>query len=155
MDLRHQSIALKKLGAKEKAEWKHMERGWVHGSKEFRDRLLESLLEQGKNPEELEQKREISEAAAGSVLAECLNHFGLEFSDLPGLAKSDPRKFLIAGLLRYHYPVRAQWVSEKLVMGHFTTVSRAMKFYGQAEGEWLKQKTQILTRLRSRFMNRR
>lgn len=144
MDLRHQSIALKKLGAREKAAWKHMERGWVHGSKEFRDRLLESLLEQGKNPEELEQKKEISEAAAGSVLAECLNHFGLEFSDLPGLAKSDPRKFLIAGLLRYHYPVRARWVSEKLVMGHFTTVSRAMKFYGQAEGEWLKQKTQIL-----------
>jgi len=144
MDLRHQSVALKKLGAEETAEWKHMERGWVHGSKEFRERLRESLLEQGRNPEELEQKRELSEAAADKVLGECLNHFGLEFSDLSNLPKSDPRKFLIAGLLRYHYPVRARWVSEKLVMGHFTTVSRAMKFYGQAEGKWLKEKKQIL-----------
>ena len=144
MDLRHQSIALKKLSAEEKEEWKHMERGWVHGSKEFRERLGESLLEQGKNPEELEQKRELSEAAANKVLGECLSHFGLEFSDLSKLAKSDPRKFLIAGLLRYHYPVRARWVSEKLVMGHFTTVSRAMKFYGRAEGKWLKEKKNIL-----------
>jgi hypothetical protein len=47
-------------------------------------------------------------------------------------------------LLRYHYPVRVGWVSEKLVMGHFTTVSRAMKFYANAEGEWLKEKEQIL-----------
>jgi len=42
--------------------------------------------------------------------------------------------------IHYHYPVRARWVSEKLVMGHFTTVSRAMKFYGQAEVKWLKEK---------------
>ena len=144
MDLRHQSVALDKLSAEEKSEWKHMERGWVHGSKEFRKRLRETLLEQGKNSEELEQKRELSEAAAGNVLVECLSYFGLEPSDLPKLAKSDPRKFLIAGLLRYHYPVRARWVSEKLVMGHFTTVSRAMRFYGEAEGEWLKAKKHIL-----------
>jgi len=144
MDLRHRSVALKKLSAEEKAEWNHMERGWVHGSKEFREGLREILLEQGKNPEELEQKRELGEAAAEKVLRECLGHFGLVSSDLPKLAKSDPRKMLIAGLLRYHYPVRVGWVSEKLVMGHFTTVSRAMKFYDQAEGKWLKEKRRIL-----------
>ena len=144
MDLRHRSVALKELGAEEKTEWKHMERGWVHGGKEFRERLRESLLEQGKNPEELEQKRELSEAAANKVLSKCLGRFRLEPSDLPKLAKSDPRKLLIAGLLRYHYPVRVRWVSERLVMGHFTTVSRAMKFYDQVEGKWLKEKRRIL-----------
>ena len=64
--------------------------------------------------------------------------------DLPRLAKSDPRKFLIAGLLRYHYPVKVQWVSDQLVMGHFTTVSRAMRFYDEAEGKWAREKKKIL-----------
>ncbi len=144
MNLRHESIALDKLSAEEKADWKHMERGWVHGSREFRDRMRDSLLEQGKNPEELEQKRDLSEAAATEVLNKCLAYFKLDQSDLSRLAKSDSRKFLIAGLLRYHYPVRAQWVGAQLVMGHFTTVSRAMKFYDEAEGVWGEEKDQIL-----------
>jgi hypothetical protein len=50
----------------------------------------------------------------------------------------------MAGLLRYHYPVRVQWVSEQLVMGRFTTVSRAMRFYDEAEGKWKTEKQQIL-----------
>lgn len=144
MDLRHRSIALDKLNAEEKAAWQHMERGWVHGSKVFRDRLRDSLLDQGKYPEELEQKRDLSEAAAAEMLNKCLAYFKLKPSDLPCLAKSDQRKFLIAGLLRYHYPVRAQWVSEQLGMGHFTTVSRAMKFYDEPGKVWGKEKECIL-----------
>ena len=144
MDLRHESVAMDKLNAEEKAVWSHMERGWVHGSKEFRDRMRESLLEQGKVPEELEQKRELSEATAGGVLKNCLAYFDLKPSDLQHLAKSDRRKFLIAGLLRYHYPVRAQWVSDQLVMGHFTTVSRAMRFYDDPGEDWGREKECIL-----------
>ena len=144
MNLRHESLALDKLSAEEKADWKHMERGWVHGNKVFRDRMRDSLAEQGRSPEEREQKRDLSEAAATEVLNKCLIHFKLESSDLSRLAKSDPRKFLIAGLLRYHYPVRAQWVSEQLVMGHFTTVSRAMKFYDDAKGVMGEEKGRIL-----------
>jgi REP element-mobilizing transposase RayT len=144
MDLRHQSLVMKTQDVADQAAWKHMERGWVHGSKEFRDRLRNCLLEQGRHPEELEQKRDVSEAAAGEVLNQCLDFFKLDCRELPRLAKSDPRKFLIAGLLRYHYPVRAQWVSEQLGMGHFTTVSRAMRFYDEAEGVWATAKQQIL-----------
>jgi REP element-mobilizing transposase RayT len=144
MNLRHQSVVMKTQDVAEQAIWQQMERGWVHGSKVFRDRLRESLLEQGKIPEELEQKRDLSEAAAGEVLNQCLAYFKLDHSDLLHLAKSDPRKFLMAGLLRYHYPVRAQWLSEQLVMGHFTTVSRAMRFYDEAEGIWATEKQQIL-----------
>ena len=132
------------MSAEEKADWKHMERGWVHGSKVFRDRMRDALLEQGKSPEELEQKRDVSEAAATEVLSKCLAYFKLESSDLLRLAKSDPRKLLIAGLLRYHYPVKVQWVSEQLAMGHFTTVSRAMRFYDEALGVWAKEKERIL-----------
>ena len=144
MDLRHQSLVMKTQDVADQAVWKHMERGWVHGSKAFRDRLRDSLLEQGKTPEELEQKRDLSEAAAGEVLNKCLACFKLDRSDLPRLAKSNPRKFLIAGLLRYHYPVRTPWVSDQLVMGHFATVSRAMRFYDEAKGVWAIEKQQIL-----------
>ena len=117
---------------------------WVHGSKVFRDRLRDGLLEQGKRPEELEQKRDLGEAAATEVLNRCLDYFGVSHADLDQLAKSDPRKLLIAGLLRYHYPLKVQWVSDQLVMGHFTTVSRAMKFYDGAAGPWAKEKVKIL-----------
>ena len=144
MDLRQQSLVMKTQDVAEQTEWKHMERGWMHGSKMFRDRLLDSLLEQGKIPEELEQKRDVSEAAAGAVLNQCLAYFKLDRSDLVRLAKSDPRKFLMAGLLRYHYPVGVQWLSEHLVMGHFTTVSRAMRFYDEAEGIWATEKQRII-----------
>ncbi|MDF7802051.1 transposase [Pontiellaceae bacterium B1224] len=144
MNLRHESLRLGKLNAEEQSEWRHMERGWIHGCKEFHDRMRESLQEQGKNPEEQDQKRELSEAAATKVLKKCLAYFDLEPSDLTQLAKSDARKFLIAGLLRYHFPVRVRWVSEQLVMGHFTTVSRAMKFYDDPGGNWAKEKECIL-----------
>ena len=144
MDLRHWALVLDKRSADERSQWRQMERGWVHGCREFRERMGELLLSEGKVSEEREQKRDLGEAAARRVLVRCLDYFGLVSSDLPALAKSDPRKLLIAGLLRYHYPVRVRWVSEQLGMGHFTTVSRAMKFYDGAQGEWAEKKQRIL-----------
>ncbi|QHI68698.1 transposase [Tichowtungia aerotolerans] len=148
MELRHQAVALDQLSAEERADWMHMERGWVHGARAFRDRMVSCLEENGKahlkSLVDAEQKRDLTEAAAEAVLQKCLAYFRIEQDGLCRMAKSAPEKMLIAGLLRYHYPVRAEWVSGRLVMGHFTTVSRAMKFYDQAEGEWLKNKEQIL-----------
>lgn len=148
MDLRQQSLIMKGMDAADQAEWKHMERGWMHGSAEFRRRMAASLEGQGKagliSLVDAEQKRDLTEAAAERVLLKCLKHFEIRPDELPRLAKSCPEKMLIAGLLRYHYPVRAEWVSRQLVMGHFTTVSRAMRFYDEATGEWAKDKARIL-----------
>lgn len=148
MDLRHQSLVMKTQDVAEQTEWKHMERGWMHGGAEFRRRMTECLNEQGKGRlkslVDAEQKRDISEAAASAALQKCLNRFGIRPEELPRRPKSDPAKMLIAGLLRYHYPVSAEWVSAQLLMGHFTTVSRAMRFYDEAKGEWAKEKQRIL-----------
>lgn len=147
MDLRHQSVLARETDGMEAAEWKSMERGWVHGSSEFRRRMMEYFEEQGVYADELEdgdQKRDLSELEADKVLSACLTHFKLTRKNIPDLAKSDPRKLLMAGLLRYHFPVRAQWVAERLGMGHFTTVSRAMRFYDEAGGLWAKEKQRIL-----------
>lgn len=148
MDLRHQSLVMKTQDAAEQAEWKHMERGWLHGSAEFRTRMTECLEEQGKGQlkslVDAEQKRDVGEASASVVLRKCLDHFGILPEALSRLPKSAPEKMLIAGLLRYHYSVSAEWASKQLSMGHFTTVSRAMRFYDEAEGIWAKEKQQIL-----------
>jgi hypothetical protein len=93
MDLRHESVALDKMSVEEKADWKHMERGWVHGSKEFRKRMGDILLEEGKSPEELEQKREVSEAAATEVLSKCLAYYKLAPSDLLAWQNPIPASF--------------------------------------------------------------
>ncbi len=148
MDMRHQSLLMKTQDIADQATWKHMERGWMHGGAEFRKRMTECLATQGKahlkSLVDVEQKRDLNEAAATAAFQECLKHFGLEADDLEKLPKSDPRKMLIAGLLRYHYPVRVEWVSQRLVMGHFTTVSRAMRFYDEAKGQWAEEKQRIL-----------
>ncbi|MCF7849809.1 MAG: transposase, partial [Kiritimatiellales bacterium] len=148
MNLRHESLVLNEMCAEEIADWNHMERGWVHGSNVFRARMTACLEDQGKSHlkslVDAEQKRDISEASAEAVVLKCLDYFGIQLGELPRMAKSAPEKMLIAGLLRYHYPVRAEWVSEQLVMGHFTTVSRAMRFYDQVEGKWAAEKEHIL-----------
>jgi len=148
VNLRHESLALNKMNAEEMAEWKHMERGWMHGNAEFRERMTVCLEEQGKSHlkslVDAEQKRDLSEAAAHAVLQKCLSYFEIGQEDLIRLPKSSPEKMLIAGLLRYHYPIGAEWVSRQLVMGHFSTVSRAMRFYDEVDGELKKDKNHLL-----------
>lgn len=148
MNLRHNALAAKKMNAEELADWAHMERGWVHGRREFRDRMLHCITEGDSDAlnrvDDAEQRRDLSEAAAEAVLLKCLSHFGIQRKELPRIAKSAPEKMLIAGLLRYNFPVSAAWVADVLSMGHYTTVSRAMKFYDKAEGEWAKRKEEVL-----------
>jgi REP element-mobilizing transposase RayT len=133
MNLRHESLALEKMNAEEMTEWRHMERGWMHGSRVFRDRMLECIKDGNPNAlrhvDEAEQKRDLSEAAAEAVLLKCLNHFGMRRDKLSRVAKSAPEKMLTAGLLRYYYPVSAAWIAEALCMGHYTTVTRAVRFF--------------------------
>jgi REP element-mobilizing transposase RayT len=146
MDSLHRDLVERKAEGKTDREWRRMDRGWMHGGEEFREWLLDRLTNEGRMEmaEEREQKRDLSERAARKVLLQCLEFFQLSESDLSSLAKGDERKLLIAGLLRANYPVRAQWVSDELRMGHFTTVSRGVRFYREAKGPWSQKKKQIL-----------
>lgn len=148
MNLRHESLALNKMNAEEMAEWRHMERGWRHGSRDFRDRMLECIKEGDpdalKHVDDAEQKRDLSETAAEAVLLKCLKHFGMRRDELSQVAKSAPEKMLIAGLLRYDYPVSAAWIAEVLSMGHYTTVSRAVRFFDDPGADWERGKQEIL-----------
>lgn len=148
MKLRQQALLLSKKSGFAPEEWTNLERGWIQGSHAFRTRMLACLHSQNaaslRRIADGDQKRDVSEAAANQILETGLKHFGLNEKALPKLPKSDPRKMLLAGLLRYHFPVSVGWVSQRLSMGHFTTVSRAMHFFDNVTGRWAKAKNQIL-----------
>jgi len=147
MDLRHQSLVMKTQDVADQAVWEHMERGWVHGSKEFRLRMLDCIQESDPNAlkhvDDAEQKKDLGEAAAEAVMLRCLSYFGLRREELPRMTKSAPEKRLMAGLLRYTFPVSAVWIAQELSMGHYTSVSKAVRFYDQAEGAWAEKKADI------------
>ncbi len=148
MDARQQSVSFRDHSSPDAVEWERMERGWVHGSTIFRDRMLERIRDsdpdQLRHIDDADQKRDMGELAARAVVDRCIEHFNLSNADLERLPKSDPRKFLIAGLLRYHFPVSASWVAAVLCMGHYTTVSRAMRFYDDPGRAWIEEKKRIL-----------
>lgn len=149
MDLRHQAVESRKKGSAEALEWERMERGWMYGSMAFRDRMLECIGETDpqalRHVDDADQKRDLGQVAALNVVDHCLVHFDLTRDALPRLPKSDPRKMLIAGLLRYRFPVSTAWVAETLCMGHYTTVSRAMRFFDEPGRAWGVEKNRILS----------
>jgi putative transposase len=148
MNQRQRAVATFPKQSADALEWQRMERGWVHGSKEFHRRMIACLEESGAVPlrkvADGAQKKEIGEAAADKVIRRCLTHFNLNEADLIRIKKGDPRKMLMAALVRYHFPVSVDWVSTRLHMGHFTTVCRAMHVYDNPEKPWDKEKNRIL-----------
>jgi len=148
MALRQRTVAAFQQEGADAQEWQRMEWGWVHGSKEFHRRMVDSLGESSPVPlrkvADGMQKKAIGGAAADELIRRCLVHFGLSKADLIRMQKGDPRKMLMAGLVRHHFPVSVEWVSTRLVMGHFTTVCRAMHFYEDPAAPWGQEKKRIL-----------
>lgn len=140
MDLRHQSVAATESKSPERLEWERMERGWIHGSAVFRDRMLDCIKEQDpdalKHAHDADQRKALGEEGASEALAACLALLEFTNEDLKRMKKADPHKLLIAGLLRYRFPVSVSWVAEVLDMGHYTTVSRSMHFFDDPGEEW-------------------
>ena len=140
------SLQLKKLSKEEAGAWRKMERGWVHGGAEFRKAMIAFLEEEGaaNRAEAGDQKRDIGEAAAGQALDKGLAVFELKKSALRDLKKGDPRKLLLAGWLRSHFPVSTKWCAEALHMGHPSTNTRAWNFYQEPPRCWEPYKKKLL-----------
>ena len=145
---RREMVASFQKGSVDALQWQQMERGWVHGSKAFQKQMVECLKESGSVPlrrvADGGQKREIGEVVADEAVRRCLAYFGLAERDLIRINKGDPRKMLIAGLIRSRFPVPVEWMSQRLGMGHFTTVCRSMHFFDAPGKEWEKDKAKIL-----------
>ena len=110
---------------------------WLKALRELQKRLA-------KHVDDAQQKMDLSAVAAEAVVLKCLTYFGMRREALCRMAKSAPEKMLMAGLLRYKFPVSASWIAQTLCMGHYTIVSKAVKFYDEAQGEWAEKKRDII-----------
>lgn len=139
------ALQLKRLSEEEQAEWKAMEQGWVHGCEVFREAMVKLLDEQKgatarKGPPG-QQRRDIGAQQALKALHQAMHLMGVQPGDLQQLRKGDPRKLLLAGWIRRHYPVSAQWCAKQLHMGHPSTITRAWHFYENPPDAWKKQQS--------------
>ncbi len=125
------SLQLNRLTPDDESEWKSMERGWVHGSADFKKAMIELLKTQDpihKAPSGI-QHRDVGEQEALLTLQRGMRVLGLRADQLQTLKKCDERKLLLAGWIRRYFPVRSAWCSEHLVMGHVSAITKAWKFY--------------------------
>jgi hypothetical protein len=140
------SVQLKKLSPDDEQIWQGMQRGWVHGSRTFRKamtKLLEDSLPDERTVSNVEQRRDSSEASAEQALKKALKSFGIKEGDLKKRAKGDEDKQLLAGWLRYHYPVSCTWCSDRLYMGHRSLVSKAAKLYRETPRKLKKKRVKL------------
>ena len=126
----------------ESEENRGMERGWVHGSKEFRRQMVDVLESCGRDVAPVydgRQKRDLTEQAVERVIAAGCSFLGIEPSDLPSLKKSDRIKVLLAACIKEYYPMNNQRISELLNMGHPTFISRCRALALEHDAELYKE----------------
>lgn len=109
-------------------QWKKIRRGWCLGDQEFREEMNAFADERISR---FDRRSYLGEAAAGhdELEAQRLFSFGLEAlglteDDLPALRKNDPRKKVMAWLIRKNTSVMNDWICSKLVMGRASNLSR-------------------------------
>ena len=111
---------------------KALKRGWYLGQPTFRDRLLE-MLDSAKNIRAKGSQagailKDHGEAEAERLVGSALQLLGIadDRSELSRLKKGDPRKVIVAMLLRKRTTVGNAWIAERLEMGHSSSVSRTV-----------------------------
>ena len=108
-----------------------LRRGWYLGEETFRDRLLD-LIEKAKGVNTGQRRksdgpeRDHGEKDATRIVRQLAPHLGLPFAarELEALRKGDPRKALLAAVLKRRTAVGTDWIAQRLAMGHPGSVSR-------------------------------
>jgi hypothetical protein len=98
-------------------EIKKFERGWCHGSEQFRQELLAQMEPSfGVHHSGLE-KQESAEAKAQRILSAELERTGIGPDELERRRKADPLKVKIALRLRQETTMTWDWIAQRLAMG--------------------------------------
>jgi REP element-mobilizing transposase RayT len=104
-----------------------MERGWVHGSKAFRQQMLERLEDRYADAlpvYDARQKRDLTERAVQRDLEAGCQFLKLDREKFSQLRKGDRNKVMLAAYIKTNYTLSNQRISELLDMGHPTFISR-------------------------------
>jgi REP element-mobilizing transposase RayT len=109
---------------------KALRRGWYLGEPTFADKLRALV---GCRPDRKVEGRDVTARAHDEASAEGLAQQALEILGLPtdsvmlaNLRKGDPKKILVAAIIRKHTSVGNRWLADRLVMGHTAGVSRLL-----------------------------
>ena len=122
--------------------WSKIRRGWCFGGDGFRNTMVATLDEvmTGKRRDSFvgSESRGHDILEARRLLEEGLSRVGLDVDELSSLKKSDPRKMVVAWLIRRNTVVRNEWISLQLHMGRVSKLSFLIKTVEDAEeGELL------------------
>lgn len=113
------------------ARWKAIRRGWCLGDEDFR-KEMEGLVDERINQYDRrsylgEEARQHDEREARRLLHAGLERVGASLEQLPSLRKSDPRKKVVAWLIRRNTSIGNRWICENLSMGHGSNLARHVK----------------------------
>jgi hypothetical protein len=116
-------------GGELEQEWRALRRGWYLGGRSFAERLLEAVGRgrEGRRAASLSGEAVVAhgEGAAERWLATAAEALGWTGRDWRQGAKVTVQKQVLAWWLRSRTGVSCRWISERLGMGHESSVSRA------------------------------
>lgn len=129
--------------------WMKIRRGWCLGSDEFRNEMIELLdgSMEGKRRDSFcgDEVKQHDLLEAERLFNDGILKLNLFESDLSSFRKSDPRKKVIAWLIRKQTSVRNEWISRRLSMGCVSKLSFFVKEVEDARnGELLKLKNRVI-----------
>ncbi|NNJ71460.1 MAG: transposase [Kiritimatiellales bacterium] len=134
MQKRVLEIADSKTPREADANWNKIRRGWYFGSDEFRDRMVQALdgVFEGKRRDSFvgDEARKHDVLEADRLFKKGLKAFNLSASQLADLRKNDPRKKVLAWLIRKNTSVKNAWIAERVQMG---CVSNMSQYVGEVE----------------------
>ncbi len=117
--------------------WSKIRRGWCFGGDGFRNTMVATLdkVMTGKRRDSFvgSESRGHDILEAQRLLEDGLSRVGLGVDELSSLKKSDPRKMVVAWLIRRNTVVRNEWISLPLHMGRVSKLSFFIKTVEDAE----------------------
>ncbi|HUJ72301.1 MAG TPA: transposase [Verrucomicrobiae bacterium] len=108
------------------ADWQKLRRGWLHGSSEFRERLLARGHEHAGESHLASYRHDTDAAHAERMVRDELQRRGWKEPDLQRRPKGDPEKVRIASRLRRETTMTLKWIAARLNMGTWTHVSNRL-----------------------------
>ncbi len=114
------------------ARCSHLRRGWYWGSQAFSERMLKLAEKVIKKPRSrgyrsARERKAHNESEAERILQECLKKVDFEKRELEKMKSSDPRKLLLAAVLRKRTIVTNRWLAERLEMKSAANVSQRLR----------------------------
>jgi hypothetical protein len=91
------------------------------------DRLDHLLDQRSRASYKSSDLREHDERAATDLLTRACSAVGLDREQLANTRKTDPRKQVVAWLLRRETTARNRWISDRLYMGHEVNISQSVR----------------------------